>query len=223
MASHKCAFCGQIFNLNSATFYSHFTNFNTHQRRGNFPGNILLSFYKCPNEECAETSIHIKGEDSRLQYLNRWVHPDSYAVQFPDYVPLSIRNDYTEAHKILELSPKASATLSRRALQGMIRDYWNESKQNLHQEIEAIKDRIDIDEFNALMSLKSIGNIGAHPEKDINTIVDVEIEEARQLVELIEMFIEDWYVKSHDKRERLARINQIADEKKSQADQQNLE
>ena len=53
------------------------------------------------------------------------IYPASFAVQFPEYVPVQIRSDYEEAYAILSISPKASATLSRRCLQGMIHDFWD--------------------------------------------------------------------------------------------------
>lgn len=55
-------------------------------------------------------------------------------------VPGSIKEDYSEAYLIRGLSPKASATLARRALQGMIRDFWSISKATLAAELKAIKD-----------------------------------------------------------------------------------
>lgn len=58
-------------------------------------------------------------------------------------MPGSVTEDYREAHLIRDLSPKASATLARRALQGMIRHFWGISKVRLHDELVAIKDRCD--------------------------------------------------------------------------------
>ena len=49
--------------------------------------------------------------------------PDLKAKPQPSYIPLQIVADYREAYLIASLSPKASATLSRRCLQGMIRDF----------------------------------------------------------------------------------------------------
>ena len=68
--------------------------------------------------------------------------PPSSAKAFPDYVPKPIRDDYLEACLIRDLSPKASATLSRRCLQGMIRDFWGIKKTRLVDEIEAVKDKM---------------------------------------------------------------------------------
>ena len=49
--------------------------------------------------------------------------PESDAKPQPEFIPEAIRQDYREACRIRDLSPKASATLARRCLQGMIRDF----------------------------------------------------------------------------------------------------
>jgi len=92
------------------------------------------------------------------------------------------------------MSPKASATLSRRALQGMIRDRWKVKKGSLHEEILAIRDHCDSDLHDAIMALKSIGNIGAHPEKDAAIIVDIGEGEADELLKLLKLLDNEWYV-----------------------------
>lgn len=175
---------------------------------------------KCPTPECKKTEIifrkfKLKNDKNEYQLdysLN--IEPKANIKVFPDYVPEPILQDYKEAKLIINLSPKASATLLRRCLQGMIRDFWNIQKKTLHAEIEAIKDQMnDDDMYNAIMSLKSIGNIGAHPEHDINLIIDVESEEAEELAGLIETLIEDWYIAREARKERINRINNISNQK----------
>jgi hypothetical protein len=136
--------------------------------------------------------------------------PPSSAKVFPDYVPEPIREDYVDACKISDLSLKASATLSRRCLQGMIRNFWGISKARLIDEIEAIEDKTDKLTWEAIDSVRKIGNIGAHMEKDINVIVDVDPEEAQLLIGLIELLVKDWYVTKHDREERLKAIAGIS-------------
>jgi len=132
-------------------------------------------------------------------------------------VPAPIREDYNEAHLILNDSPKAAATLARRALQTCIRDFWGvKDKKNLYQEIEAIKDNIDTATAEAIDAVRSIGNIGAHMEKDINLIVDVEPGEADLLLQLIETVVADWYVARHKRAMRLANIKQLGADKAQQ-------
>lgn len=63
--------------------------------------------------------------------------------------------------------------------------------------------------------VRSIGNIGAHMEKDINVVVDVDKGEAQALIDLIEMLFKDWYVAKAQREKRLADIKKIAEEKKT--------
>jgi hypothetical protein len=50
----------------------------------------------------------------------------------------------------------------------MIRDFWGIKKARLVDEIEAIAEKTDADTWAAIDSVRKIGNIGAHMEKDIN-------------------------------------------------------
>ncbi|HXC44108.1 MAG TPA: DUF4145 domain-containing protein [Candidatus Dormibacteraeota bacterium] len=114
---------------------------------------------------------------------------------------------------IRDLSPKASATLSRRCLQGIIRGFWGVSKARLVDEIEAIKDKTDPLTWNAIDAVRKIGNIGAHMEKDINIIVDVDPDEAQLLIELIEILVKEWYIAKHQREESLNAIIKVRDAK----------
>jgi hypothetical protein len=176
----------------------------------------------CPNPKCAKFTLQIKMfeygfvsptwvEGKELESWN--LIPPSTAKVLPDYVPKPIRDDYVEACKIRDLSPKASATLSRRCLQGMIRDFWKISKGRLVDEIEAIQDKTDALTWSAIDAVRKIGNIGAHMEKDINLIVEVEPEEAQKLIELIELLVGDWYIARRQREERLKAIVQVKEAK----------
>ena len=146
--------------------------------------------------------------------MKKWnLLPETTGRLFPDYVPEPIREDYEEAVAIRDLSPKASATLSRRALQGMIRDFWCESRATLKQEIDAIKDKVEPLTWEAIEAVRKVGNIGAHMEKDIDLIVEVEPEEADKLIWLIETLIEDWYINRHDRKQRLKELAELGDQK----------
>jgi hypothetical protein len=163
-----------------------------------------------------EYKPNTRGPDRTGPPLERWnLIPPSSAKVFPDYIPQPIRDDYVEACKIRDLSPKASATLSRRCLQGMIRNFWKISKGRLIDEIDAIKDKVDADTWLAIDAVRKIGNIGAHMEKDINVIVDVEPEEAQMLIGLIELLTKDWYITRYQRQERLKALVELRDEKEA--------
>ena len=117
---------------------------------------------------------------------------------------------------IADLSPKASATLSRRCLQGIIRDFWQVKPGRLVDEIEAIKQKVDAATWVAIDSVRKLGNIGAHMEKDINVIVDVDPKEASLLVELVETLLREWYVAREERAARMAAIIEAASIKKPQ-------
>ncbi len=51
-------------------------------------------------------------------------------------------------------------------------------------------------------------------EKDINTIVDVDPDEARVLIELIELFVSETYVREHRRQQNIAAATAIARLKK---------
>jgi hypothetical protein len=146
--------------------------------------------------------------------LHRWnLIPPSSAKPFPDYIPKAILADYEEACLIRDLSPKASATLARHCLQGIIRDFWEVKPGRLYDEIDAIKDKVDPLTWNAIDAVRKVGNIGAHMEKDINLIVDVEPNEAELLINLIETLLKDWYIAREERRARLLAITGIAEDK----------
>lgn len=176
---------------------------------------IKIDVYHCPNCE-KYTVISTLIGSSYNNKVEVMLYPDSKAKQYPDYVPQAIRNDYEEAHKILYLSPKSSATLSRRCIQGMIRNKWSINRKNLNEEIDAIKDNIEPSLYSSIDALRKLGNIGAHMEKDINLIIDIDPKEAVKLVKLVEILIHEWYIVPHD-RELL--FNEITDINSSKQEQ----
>lgn len=220
-----CSFCNSVFPKNDDTVRTRTIAFfsDTPIRHAFNSGNSIETWEEtrdaietqislCPS--CNKHSISIKGIGSDVNELSLNVVPTSLAKQYPDYIPQSIRNDYKEACMIVKLSPKASATLSRRCLQGMIRDYWQiNNKKSLYDEIEAINEKVDPQVKKVLNSVRQIGNIGAHMEKDINLIIDIDPHEAERLIKLIEYLIEQWYIKRHETNELLSSIVKINNDK----------
>lgn len=154
---------------------------------------LMLNKIRCPN--CEEKTYFIEGVKEPYNKLGDIsIYPRSKAKKFPEYIPLQLRNDYEEAYSILELSPKASATLSRRCLQGMIRDFFDTSKGTLNDEIKAIEPLVNEDQKSVLHALRQIGNVGAHLERDVNLIIDVSPEDAEKLLLVLEYFFYEWYI-----------------------------
>jgi hypothetical protein len=189
---------------------------------------LVFEAIACPNPECRKLAIEAElfqmtfnpfamnfRKTSRGERIVHWnLFPGSHAKVFPEYIPKQLRTDYEEACKIKDLSPKASATLCRRCLQGMIRDFWKIKRARLKDEIEALKGQIDGHTWNAIDSVREIGNIGAHMEAHVNLIIDVEPEEAQLLIGLVERLFEDWYVDREEKQKTNAALINTAAQKK---------
>lgn len=213
MSTLKCPHCGIILTkrLNhKATYFSVQGFSNNHEEGSSFS----IHTYYCP--ECENPTIFFKGSNKYFDGLNSCIFPQSLAKKFPDYVPLQIREDYEEAYAILNLSPKASATLSRRCLQGMIHDFHNVHEKNLNAEITALKEKVSPHEWAVLDNMRSLGNIGAHMEHDINLIIDIEPSEAEKLLKVIEHFIEKWYVSRHEAEALFDDVIKIGQDKQAQ-------
>lgn len=174
---------------------------------------ILIFYLDCANNGCEKTSIVALDTLARKQID---IYPQNVYRHYPDYIPQAIREDYEEASLIIDKSPKAAATLLRRCLQGMIRDFWQVKPGRLCDEISAIQGRVTASQWAAIDGLRQIGNIGAHMEKDVNLIIDIEPDEAIKLQCLIELLLEKWYISRHDEEELCKDITSIADDKKSQ-------
>ena len=172
----------------------------------NLRTSIETTFYVCPNSECQKYTLtarlvthhrNSEREWRRLETLKSWnLVPSSAARSFPSYIPPPILEDYEEACLCMDQSPKASATLSRRCLQGMIRDYWGIKVDSgrLYDEIEAIKEKINLSVWNAIDKVRKMGNIGAHMKQNVNEIIEVEPAEAQLLIRLIEKLLAGGYI-----------------------------
>lgn len=195
------------------------------------PLGLHISAIRCLNPACNELTLaatlfpghaNNRGEfqPASKSAVARWqLRPESISKPQPDYIPAPIREDYFEACLIRDKSPKASATLARRCLQGMIRDFCGISKKRLVDEIAELRKRVEegsapkgveAETVEAIDHVRNIGNIGAHMGADISLIVDVDPGEAQALIDLIEMLFVDWYVARYVRQERLDRLKQIS-------------
>lgn len=208
---YTCPYCGC---KQSYELYSNTNNYTVGIRIGSEHRDYDYDFktIMCTNKKCRKTIVvaikKLTGEQHDIL-------PEVTYMQLPKYIPLAIRDDYKEASLIIEKSPKASATLLRRCLQGMIRDFWDIRGENLYNEINALKDKVSPHQWKAIDGLRKIGNIGAHMEKDVNLIIDIDSGEAKKLQKLIEVLIKQWYISRHEEQQLYDDIINISDEKQT--------
>jgi hypothetical protein len=197
---------------------------------------VTLGFFGCANPDCRELSLSIWVAGGKFrhngtsfpeflqtsQLMSRTLLPRSSARQWPDYIPAAIREDYQEACLILNDSPKGAAAMARRCLQGMIRDFCAINAPTLAKEIEKLEEMVhagkaprgvDEETLDAIDAVRKVGNIGAHMEKDVNVLIPVTPHEARALIQLIEMLLDDWCVARETRKVHLAKVVEVAKDK----------
>ena len=128
-------------------------------------------------------------------------------------VPLEVPNeygkDYREACLIFADSTNASAALSRRCLQLILREKLGAPKDTLYKEIQwAINSAgLPSSVTDVLDAPRKIGNKAAHPTlSDAGMLVDVEPWEAEWCLEVIEVLYDHLFVIPARNDERLKRL-----------------
>lgn len=228
--SFTCPYCNHPTTITDPNYFQNWEKIHiTSSNLGDV--GFFIQAITCPNTECFKLWLRAELCQTYEEYKNsgRWmkngaIHswqllPESEARVLPDYVPAPIQQDYYEACRIRDLSAKASATLARRCLQGMIRDFWSVSKRTLKDEIDELEEKVDPDTWQSIDAVRSVGNIGAHMEKDINIMVDVEPGEAQLLIGLIEQLIDDWYIFRENRRKRMEEFKKLVAIKEEQKNQ----
>src|SRR5258708_5271291 len=131
------------------------------------PGLVWTEFHlRCP--ECYQSVIYIQemvlGVGPRPKFL---VYPVAPMRAIPPEVIDPYRQDFVEACTVLPYSPKASAALSRRCLQAILRDKAGTTKKDLYDQIEEVitSGKVPSHVAGDLHAVRVIGNFAAHPMK----------------------------------------------------------
>jgi hypothetical protein len=116
----------------------------------------------------------------------------------PPAVPSPYAEDYSEACLTLTDSPKASAALSRRCLQHVLREKAGVKLGNLADEIQQVIDSAKVPSHisESLDAVRNIGNFAAHPikSKASGEIIAVEPGEAEWNLDVLESLFDFYFV-----------------------------
>src|SRR5687768_15976466 len=108
----------------------------------------------------------------------------------PPGVPDRLAQDFQEAAIVLPASPKASAALSRRCLEGLLRFQSGSETKHLNEAIDKLLATRNLPTHiaEAVDAVRHIGNFAAHPLKSTRTgeVLDVEAGEAEWLLDVLE-------------------------------------
>jgi hypothetical protein len=173
-------------------------------------GKLLVELYSCPNPVCHRIIVYLVsgvptyGADRRLNGVTEvtkriLVYPKgSNRPPVPPQVPQNFADDYIEACVVLPDSPKASAALSRRCLQSVLRDVAKVTPGNLANEIQQVIDSMNLPSHltEALDMVREVGNFAAHPTKSQKTgeIIPVEPQEAEWNLDVLEALFDFYFV-----------------------------
>jgi hypothetical protein len=174
-------------------------------------GHWTLYHQQCP--ECGETIIFLErnsgSSDGRV--MNFLAYPRGSTRPIPPEVPDPYKQDYGEASKVLSDSPKASAALSRRCLQAILRDKAGTKSKDLFDQIEEVINSSKVPSHIAegLHAVRNIGNFASHTIKSTTTgaIVDVEPGEAEWTLDVLDLLFDFYFVQPAVSAKRKAELN----------------
>jgi hypothetical protein len=172
-------------------------------------GGWMVSHTSCP--ECKRLIIRLlngngvsdlhTGALMNLHVVEKTllVHPKGASrYPCPNEVPSQISEDYKEACLVLPDSPKASAALSRRCLQNLLREAAMVKHGDLYSEIQQVLDsgKLPSQIADGLDAVRAIGNFAAHPIKSKHTgeVIPVEPGEAEWNLDMLEALFDFYYV-----------------------------
>lgn len=188
------------------------------QRKADQGWEFELGF--CPREtSCGEFLVRM----TTFVLKNEWegLEPQTSEVIWPRNVQRvldpavdnnEIRKDYEEAAAVLSISPQASAALSRRILQQVLRELGGFEQRNLNAQIEAFRKADDSPARlgASLHALRTIGNWAAHPTKgkQADAIHRVEPGEAEWVLDLLDEVFDHYFVAPAKERARRDALNE---------------
>jgi hypothetical protein len=159
------------------------------------------------------TNAIVEGKPELL--LDLVAYPKTtYRKPTPKEVPEHIKEDYEEACIVLPVSNKASAALSRRCLQAILRDQGY-TQRDLAQQIDALLREQDLGKAiptalrETVDAIRNFGNFSAHPVTDQTTlqVIAVEPGEAEWCLDILEEMFDHYYVNPAAARARKAALD----------------
>jgi Domain of unknown function (DUF4145) len=207
-----CPHCGIAFHDEWATVN---VRAPTNEDRSNWSASIT----RCPG--CKEETIRILHVSNPAGYAQPHVLLDFVAypkainrTPTPKEVPSEIKEHYEEASPLLPFSSKASAALSRRCLQSILRSHGY-TQQDLAKQIDALLGEPDPAKAiptalrQTVDAIRNFGNFSAHPVTDQTTlqVIAVEPGEAEWCLEILEEMFDHYYVRPAVAAARKAALN----------------
>lgn len=200
----KCPHCLE-------NFFEEWEDFNPHTLTDK-DGQWQLRYCTCPS--CKKIIISLgKYSNQYGCYIFNLVRPKAISrAPLPSEVPPEFAEDHKEACLVFADSPKASAALSRRCLQNLLREKANTTKKDLAEQIQEVLDSKTLPSYLAksLDAVRNTGNFATHPNKSKSTgeIVEVEPGEAEWNLDVLEGLFDFYFVQPHKLQEKREKLNE---------------
>lgn len=157
---------------------------------------FVVSHARCP--ACGRISVVYSTSREGSQY-RVFLFPRAESREPIDpSVPPEFADDYIEACNVLDISPKASAALSRRVMQHILQECAKVQAPNLYQEIQKVLDGNMVPSHiaDSLDAVRTVGNFAAHPIKSTSSgeVVAVEPGEAEWNLDTVEALFDFYFV-----------------------------
>ena len=173
----------------------------------------------CPECHKFVLSLHQRYGRYRVGPNNHYHHNREFLVYpraisrspLSEDVPEDYAEDYREACLTLADSAKASAALSRRCLQHVLREKAKVKHSDLAKEIQQVLDenRLPGHLLESLDAVRNIGNFAAHPIKSTASgeVIDVEPGEAEWNLDVLESLFDFYFVQPAALRKKQDALN----------------
>ena len=169
-----------------------------------------MYIYRCPqcNGSTFDARVHQHGFAPRdIRFYPKGTPREPLSA----HVDAAFAIDYNEAEITLPLSPKASAALSRRCLQHLIREKLGVTKKDLASEIDEVIKQKNLPSavLESLDAVRVIGNFAAHPMKSTSTgeIIDVEPGEAEWNLDVLDGLFDYIFVQPEILKAKMIELN----------------
>lgn len=195
---------------------------NTFEDASSSWGGFSIEHAFCP--ECGKLIVRLLHSNTchqealdefELGYIDQeeLIYPKAAAGKtLNDAIPQQYIDLYRESEQVNEISPRASATLSRYLLQMMLHEELQISERNLEEEIKELEKvpNVPSELVTMLQVMRRISNFGAHPKKSThsNEIVEVEMGESEVMLELLAELFDYIFVKPNQQKEFLKKIEE---------------
>lgn len=175
-------------------------------------GSLQVRHALCPS--CKKRTVQLGVyDDVKGKYSYTLVRPKGITrMPIPQEIPAVFAEDYKEACLTISDSPKASAAISRRCLQNLLREKESTTSRDLVDQIQEALDKRSLPSHLAegLDAIRVIGNFAVHPTKSRSSgeIVEVEPGEAEWNLDVLEGLFDFYFVQPEILKKKRDILNQ---------------